>query len=106
MQDKYFVYMLRCMDGSIYTGITKDIKRRMNEHFTKDKKAAKYTKKVGAKKLEIYFETDSRKKAAKLEYHIKRLNKKQKEQIILDKNLDILNEKIDQKEYIEKNKKN
>lgn len=98
-EDKYFVYMLRCKDDSIYTGLTKDIERRMEEHFTKDKKAAKYVKKVGAKKLETYFETDSRKKAAKLEYHIKRLNKKQKEELILNKNLEIFEGRIDKKEY-------
>lgn len=31
----YYVYMLRCKDNSIYTGITTDINRRMEEHFSK-----------------------------------------------------------------------
>ena len=29
----YYIYMLRCEDNSIYTGITKELKRRMKEHF-------------------------------------------------------------------------
>ena len=37
--------MLRCENNSIYTGITSDIKRRMEEHFSQNKKCAKYTKK-------------------------------------------------------------
>ena len=33
----YYTYMLRCENNSIYTGITTDVKRRMEEHFSKDK---------------------------------------------------------------------
>jgi len=40
----YYIYMLRCEDNSIYTGIAKDLEHRLNEHFTKDEKCAKYTK--------------------------------------------------------------
>lgn len=99
MNDTYYIYMLRCKNNAIYTGITKDIKRRMNEHFEKDKKAAKYTKVMGAKKLETYFKTNSRQKASKLEYHIKKLSKKQKEEFILDKNFDVFNDKINKEDY-------
>lgn len=45
----YYTYMLRCEDNTIYTGITTDISRRMEEHFCKDKKCAKYTKTHQAK---------------------------------------------------------
>ena len=48
----YYIYMLRCEDNSIYTGITTDIKRRMEEHFSKDDKCAKYTFRHTAKRLE------------------------------------------------------
>lgn len=37
----YFVYLLKCKDDSIYTGITTDLKRRFNEH--KNKKGGHYT---------------------------------------------------------------
>ncbi len=39
----YYTYMIRCKDNSIYTGITTN-RKRMQEHFTKDEKCAKYTK--------------------------------------------------------------
>ena len=47
----YYVYMLRCTDNSLYTGITTDLERRMSEHFSKDKKCAKYTRRHNAKKM-------------------------------------------------------
>lgn len=34
----YYTYMLRCEDDSIYTGMTTDIKRRMEEHFSRAEK--------------------------------------------------------------------
>ena len=96
----YYVYMLRCEDNSIYTGITTDINRRMNEHFTKDKKCAKYTYNHNAKKLEALWQTENRVLASKLEFHIKSLNHKEKENIINENNIDkYLNEKIDSNKY-------
>ena len=48
----YYIYMLRCEDNSIYTGITNDIKRRWEEHHSKDEKGAKYTKGHNVQKIE------------------------------------------------------
>lgn len=93
--NKYYVYILRCTDNSLYTGITTDIDRRMNEHKYKSKSGAKYTKNHDFKKLEIYFETDNRSNASKLEYAVKKLKKSDKESIIINNNLDVLKEKID-----------
>lgn len=96
----YYIYMLRCMDESIYTGITTDVDRRMNEHFSKDEKCAKYTFRHTAKKLERVFQTETRADASKLEYHIKHLTKSQKEDIIKNaKKLSYLKEKLDTKKY-------
>ncbi len=78
----YYVYMLRCEDNSIYTGIAKDIEKRMNEYFSKDEKCAKYTKSHQAKKLEASWQTEDKKLASKLEYAIKTLRKEQKERLI------------------------
>ena len=79
----YYVYMLRCKDNSIYTGITKDLTRRMKEHFEKTDKCAKYTRYHEASKLELAWQTETKALASKLEYHIKKdLNKKQKEELI------------------------
>jgi len=97
----YYVYMLRCMDNSIYTGITTDIERRLQEHFSKDKKCAKYTSRHIAKKLECVWNTENRALASKLEYHIKTLNKRQKEALIINHDLDlVLKGKIDADMYI------
>ena len=38
----YYIYMLRCKDDSIYTGITTDLDRRMKEHFGAGEKSAKF----------------------------------------------------------------
>ena len=81
----YYVYMLRCEDNSIYTGITTNIERRMKEHFERTEKCAKYTKTHFAKKLECTWEVENRKEASKLEYYIKTLKKEQKEELIRDK---------------------
>lgn len=78
----YYVYMLRCIDDSIYTGITTDVERRMKEHFEKDKKCAKYTYRHTALKLEAVWKTKNRMFASKLEYQIKKLSKSQKEELI------------------------
>ena len=78
----YYIYMLRCTDNSIYTGITTDLERRMSEHFSKDKKCAKYTRYHDAKKMEMAWETENRVLASKLEYHIKSLPKAKKEELI------------------------
>lgn len=98
----YYVYMLRCMDNTIYTGITVDIKRRMKEHFSKNDKCAKYTYTHLAKKLEAVWECENKSLASKLEYAIKRLTKQKKEELIKTKKLEkvFYNEKkIDTKSY-------
>lgn len=97
----YYTYMLRCTDNSIYTGITTDLNRRLEEHLGQDKKCAKYTLTHNAKKLEIAWESESRVLASKLEYHIKKtLTKPQKEELILKNNINqLLGEKVDASEY-------
>ncbi len=96
----YYVYMLRCEDNSIYTGITTDIERRFNEHISQDKNCAKYTLRHKAKKLEKVWKTADKKMASKLEYHIKKLSKAKKEELIRNNNLEqLLGEKVNINEY-------
>lgn len=96
----YYIYMLRCEDNSIYTGIAKDLKRRIEEHFTKNKKCAKYTLNHSAMKLECAWKTENRVLASKLEYHIKRLTKIKKEELIQKNNIEeLLAPKIDESMY-------
>ena len=94
--------MLRCEDNSIYTGITSDVKRRMEEHFSQNKKCAKYTATHQAKKLEAVWESENRVLASKLEFHIKKnLTKNEKENLIKDFNLleKLLGDKIESQNY-------
>ncbi len=96
----YYTYMLRCEDNSIYTGITTDIKRRLAEHRARGAKSAKYTLNHPALKIEAAWQSESRSAASKLEFHIKRLTKMQKEELIKTKRLDsLLGEKIEAENY-------
>lgn len=97
----YYTYMIRCKDNSIYTGITTNLEKRMQEHFTKDEKCAKYTKKHTAIRLERAWKSENRVYASKLEYWIKHLSKLQKETLILkpEKLKEFLSEKIDVEKY-------
>ena len=89
----YYVYMLRCKDNSIYTGITTDINRRMEEHFSKGQKCAKYTLRNIANKLECVWQTENRVLASKLE-------KQYKEELIIKNNLEeLLSDKIEASKY-------
>ncbi len=77
-QATYYVYMVECRDGSIYTGITTNLARRMQEHLSRSSLAARYTKSHEAKKLIAAWETVGRSSASALEYRIKRLSHVQK----------------------------
>lgn len=72
--------MIRCEDGSLYTGSTDDPERRFAAHAAG--KGAKYTKSHKPVALVAVWTVDSRPEALKLEYHIKRLSKKEKERIV------------------------
>ena len=77
----WFVYLLRCADGSLYTGITTDIERRLNEH-NHSALGAKYTR-IRRPVCLVYQEIHaSRSAASKREYEIKALKKQQKEQLL------------------------
>lgn len=97
----YYTYVIRCEDNSLYTGITTDLERRMKEHFEKNEKCAKYTFRHNAKKLEMVWMSNDRKLASKLEYHIKKLQKIKKENLIKSPELlkDYLGDKINSEEY-------
>lgn len=98
----YYIYMLRCTDNSLYTGITTDLNRRMKEHFEKTDKCAKYTRYHSAYKLETAWKTNTKALASKLEYHIKKdLNKAQKENLLKNpENINLFfDEKIDCEEF-------
>ena len=78
----YYTYMLRCADNSIYTGMTNDLEKRLEEHVSKSKNGAKYTKSHDVVKLETAGKSKEKSLACKLEYQIKQLSKQQKERLI------------------------
>lgn len=71
-----YVYMLRCKDGSLYTGWTDDLQHRLQMH--NQGKGAKYTKGRGPLELVYSEEVADRSSALKREYAIKRLSRKDK----------------------------
>lgn len=77
----YFVYILECSDGSLYTGITKDVKKRLDEHNSKDS-GAKYTKARRPVKLLYQEPSENRSSASKREYEIKKFKRSQKLELI------------------------
>ena len=82
MSDSWFVYILRCADGSLYTGITKDITRRIDEHNNDGKLAAAYTRSRRPVTL-VYQEVCSNRSAASIrEAEIKSLTKEEKEEFL------------------------
>lgn len=83
----YYTYMLRCKDNSLYTGITTDLQRRLKEHKEKGEKTAKYTLTHNAIKMEIAWKSENRVLASKLEFQLKKLTKKQKEDLIQNSQL-------------------
>jgi len=78
----YFVYMIECADGTLYTGIATDLQRRVEEHNSSEK-GAKYTRTRRPVKL-VYSEAHpDRSSASKREYEIKkRMNRKEKLKLI------------------------
>lgn len=81
----YYTYMVRCEDKSLYTGMTNNLEKRINEHISKN--GAKYTKSHKATRLEIAWRSKNKSLACKLEYQIKNLTKKQKENLIAGERL-------------------
>ena len=74
----YYIYMVRCADGSLYTGIAADVCRRMREHTQKAAVAAKYTRSRAVTALEGLWRAEDRSRASKLEYAIKQLPRQKK----------------------------
>ena len=78
----YYVYILRCEDNSLYTGITSDVRRRVREHYYRKPQSAKYTKSHKVTAVEAVFEADDKSSALKCEISLKKLSKCDKERII------------------------
>lgn len=80
----YFIYILECSDGTLYTGIAQDIIKRLDEHNNSDK-GAKYTRARRPVKLVYKEPSKDRSSASKREYEIKKLTRIEKLQLIENK---------------------
>ncbi len=72
----HYIYIVECSDGSLYTGYTTDLERRMKEHNSNT--GAKYTRGRTPVSLLYYEEFDNRSEATKRECEIKKLRKNKK----------------------------
>ena len=77
----YYVYVLSCCDNTLYTGITTDVKRRVDEH-NNSEKGAKYTKLRRPVELAYSEESLNRSTASKREYEIKKMSRLKKLELI------------------------
>ncbi len=76
----WFVYILRCGDGTLYTGVTDDVQRRLAAH--RAGKGAKYTRGRGPLELVYTQEQPDKSAALRREFQIKKLTRPQKERLI------------------------
>lgn len=79
----YFVYILRCDDTTLYTGITLDIEKRVVEHNTSSK-GAKYTRSRRPVSIVYTERCDDKSAALKREITIKKMSRFQKKELILN----------------------
>lgn len=75
-----YTYIVQCSDGTLYTGWTNDLTRRIQAH--NQGKGAKYTKARRPVTLVYYEAFETKEEAMKREYAIKRLSRKEKEELI------------------------
>jgi putative endonuclease len=78
----WYVYILRCADGSLYTGITTDVHRRLQEHNSKDGSAARYTRSRQPVQLVYQESAASRSEATRREMEIKAMDRTTKESLV------------------------
>ena len=80
----WHVYMIRCGNGNLYTGITTDVERRFSEHQAAGSRAARYLKGRGPLSLVLAAETRDRATALRVERRIKGFSRARKERLIQD----------------------
>jgi len=74
----WYVYILRCQDDSLYTGVCTDLERRVQEHNQCNKKGARYTRARRPVNMVYQEDCENRSEACKREAAIKKLQRKQK----------------------------
>lgn len=93
---KWHLYILRCRDESLYTGITTDPERRLNEH--NSGRGAKYTRSRKPCVRVALWDVPDKSTALRLEYAVKRLSRKQK--LVLIRSPDLISLVLDKPQHI------
>lgn len=78
----YFVYIVKCLDDSYYTGIATNLEKRIKEHNGQLKGGAKYTRGKGPVTLKYFEKLETRSKALKREAEIKKMQRSEKQALI------------------------
>lgn len=81
-----YTYILKCSDGTYYTGWTNNLEKRVSDH--NQGRGAKYTKARRPVELIYYEEFITKEEAMKREYAIKHLTRQKKEQLISEKSIE------------------
>ena len=82
-QNKNYTYILKCSDGSLYSGWTNDLEKRLSAHNAGT--ASKYTRTRRPVELAYFEQFETKQEAMSREYHIKRLTREEKLKLIKDK---------------------
>ncbi len=82
MSAGWFVYIVRCGDGSLYTGITTDVGRRFREHGGGDRRGARYLRGKGPLELVFKERVGEKSAALKVEAKIKKMPRSRKEKLV------------------------
>ena len=89
IESAWFLYLIRCRNGTLYAGITTDVPRRFAEHQEGSPKGARYLRGKGPLQLEFSVLAGDRSEATKLEIWVKTLHRSVKEDVVKGK-LDLL----------------
>ena len=84
---RWSVYIVRCRDGALYTGIALDVRRRLAQHAGEENGGAKYLRGKGPLRLEIARVIGPRALAQSVEHRIKRLTRPEKLALIANRAL-------------------
>ncbi len=76
----WYLYLIRCADGSLYTGITTDVQRRLDEH--RHNRGARRLRGRGPLELVYSLPVGDRSRAQRIEHRVKRLRRAAKEALI------------------------
>lgn len=79
---EWFVYVVRCGDSTLYTGITTNVARRLAEHVSGGPRAAKYLRGRGPLSLAFSAGVGTRSMALSVERRLKALSRERKEELL------------------------